>query len=378
MKKVKTILALTSACAIMASAQPLGDYGQVNGDLRLFHMERTFDNIRDDAKAFTYGGVLGYVSPTILHTKLGVSYFGSHSAPNVYTDLQSSGTSLLQNDGSDISMLGEAYVETSYNGFTAKVGRQRLNTPLANDHDLRMLPTSYEAAIGRTSLGDVKLELGYIRAYSGFVSKLSEFQRTPSMFSEDGIGYIMASTTIANTAVIAQYAKPLRSVNVNDYRYVDTTSKFAHGITLAAQYGGNAYLDSAASVMLGAKLTKSYTYVDFSLLANQITGNAFKTIEAGPMFSDLQQGYGNYEPSLALGTQLLIKPVSSAFVKLSYVDVTSAEGYTVDDYAEFNVDTQYTFDKHNSIRARYSLKDQHAGSTREDRTDTRIIYYLKF
>ncbi len=43
---------------------------------------------------------------------------------------------------------------------------------------------------------------------------------------------------------------------------------------------------------------------DLALMYNRIEGNRFRAVEAGPMYTDWQQGYGNYEPSDAVGVQV--------------------------------------------------------------------------
>ena len=108
------------------------------------------------------------------------------------------------------------------------------------------------------------------------------------------------------------------------------------------------------------------------------------------MYSDWQQGYGAYEPSSALGGQMIFYPVENSKIKLAYVEVDSDTPLLIDDYSEFNLDAWYYFNDWSKIRVRYSIKDQSDESEalyfdddpdnggREDRTDFRIIYYISF
>jgi hypothetical protein len=96
------------------------------------------------------------------------------------------------------------------------------------------------------------------------------------------------------------------------------------------------------------------------------------------MYSDWQQGYGNYEASTAFGGQIIAHPMAGLSMKLGYVDVNADEGNVRDDFSEMNIDIKYKIDDMSKVRVRYSLKDQTDEADREDRDDFRIIYYINF
>jgi hypothetical protein len=117
---------------------------------------------------------------------------------------------------------------------------------------------------------------------------------------------------------------------------------------------------------------------DFTLLYDKVDDNDFKAVESGPMYSDWQQGYGNYEPSEAFGGQIIAHPFAGMSFKVGYVDVAADEGFDRDDFTEMNIDAKYKINAMSKLRVRYSQKDQTETSSREDRDDFRIIYYLDF
>ena len=96
------------------------------------------------------------------------------------------------------------------------------------------------------------------------------------------------------------------------------------------------------------------------------------------MYSDWQQGYGNYEASTAFGGQIVAHPIADLSLKIGYVDVSTDEGNVRDDFSEMNIDVKYKIDDNSKVRVRYSLKDQTDAADREDRDDFRVIYYLNF
>ena len=380
-------------------------HGKYSANMRLFYMDRSFDEDKTgkpDTKALTFGGIMKYESGDYRGFKFGLAYYGSHKVGNFFDREEGRGTSLLQSNGDDIAFLGEAYLQYTLDNTLFKVGRQRLSTPLMQDHDLRLLPSTYEAVIIRnTDLPDTMVELGYVKRYSGFTSKLSGFDDQDTKWGKDGLASIyLKNKSIENLTLRGQYIKALSdtdntgaTVAISDYKYADL--KYAlpvgTGTYIKAQYGGNSYNNADDSTLVGAKAgTTLFGMVDLAVLYDKISGNSFKAVESGPMYSDWQQGYGPYEPSTAYGGQIIVKPIDGLSVKLGYVDVNSDTDKLIDDFTEFNLDAKYTINDWSKIRVRYSIKDQSSASEalrydgidgnggREDRDDFRIIYYMNF
>jgi len=379
--------------------------GTYSANLRVFYMDRSFDEDRTgvpDAQALTAGGILKYESGDFYGLKFGFAYYGSHRVGDFFSREEGIGTSLLQPDGDDIAFLGEAYLQYTVGNTMFKAGRQQLSTPLMNGHDLRLLPSVYEAAILQNKdIADTLLEVGYVARYSGFTSKLSRFDDQDTKWGEDGLGYIyIKNQSVENLTVRAQYIKALSDtddtgalVAVEDYKYIDMKYVLPVGTNtyFKAQYGGNSYNDGEDSTLLGAKVgTTLFDMIDVALLYDEISDNNFKAVEAGPMYSDWQQGYGPYEPSSAVGGQVIFRPVAGLSVKLGYVDVSSDTALLIDDFTEFNLDMKYKINDWSKVRVRYSIKDQSDESEalrydgidgnggREDRDDFRVIYYMNF
>jgi hypothetical protein len=269
-------------------------------------------------------------------------------------------------------------------GVSIDVGRQRLSTPLINDHDLRALPSVYEALVVKSSnIENTKIELGYIKKYSGFVSAYNGFSNEETKWGEDGIGYIyLQNSSLKNTKFRVQYASNIddEKTKVKDYLYADM--KYIFDIDykpfVEFQYGSNSYNNSKSSSMMGANLGVSFGFVDTAIVLNKISDNNFVAIESGIMYTDWQQGYANYEPSSAIGGIANIKLSNDLSLKLATVKVNSLENRKRDDFIESNIDFQYKIDKSSKLRLRYSIKDQSELSDREDRNDFRVIYYRDF
>ncbi len=354
-------------------------------DLSIGYFNRGFDDPgKDDAQAFTAGGIAKYESASFNNFKIGLAYFGSHSLFGIIDRDKGTGTSYLQSDGDDIAFIGEAYIDFDNGTHQVKLGRQRLSTPLMGDHNIRLLPSTYGAAVYRNkSLSDTVIELGYVERYSGFTSKLSDFEVPNAKWGNDGLAYIYITTKLANVSLRGQFIDTLDdSGSRKNFRYFDAAMPLSFGEKsyIKAQYGGTAYQVGDTSKMLGLKTGTSFGSIDLALSYNSIRDGNFQAVESGPMYTDWQQGYGPYEPSDAYGAQVIFHPNAKSSIKLGYVDVDGKDGSRVDEYGEFNLDAKYNLTDVSSVRLRYSTKDQvHEDATgRYDRDDLRLYYYHSF
>jgi hypothetical protein len=359
-------------------------HGQASLDLSVGYFDRGFDAPGvDNAEAFTAGGIAKYESASFNHLKAGISYFGSHSLGIIDRD-KGRATAYLQSDGDDIAFIGEAYLDFNSGTNQLKLGRQRLSTPLMDDHNIRLLPSSYEAVIFRNkSLTNTMIELGYVSKYSGFTSRFSEFKSPDLRWGKDGLAYIFVTTKLKDIAFRGQFIDTLEDSGIwKNFRYLDAAMPLPYGDNsyLKAQYGGTNHQVGDTSKMIGMKTGTSFGSVDVALVYNSIRDANFRAVEAGPMYTDWQQGYGPYQPSDAYGVQVIFHPDEKSSVKLGYVDVNGKGDSRVDEYIEYNLDAKYSLTKVSSIRLRYSLKDQKYEDIngRYNRDDLRLYYYHTF
>jgi len=371
--------------------------GKFTAGLRTFYFDRSFDEDvtgNPNATALTFGGIIKYESAAYYGFKFGLAHYSSTRLGTAFTRDEGKGTSILGRAGEDLAFLGEAYLQYDIGNTMFKVGRQQLSTPLMQNHDLRILPSVYEAAIIRNKdIPGTMIELGYVDRYSGFTSKDNGF--TDNKTGKDGLAYIsLSNKSITNLSLRAQYIKALTDdAGRETYTYVDAkyALPFGNKTYIKAQYGGNTYTTEEDSTLVGAKIGTTLGMFDVAAVYDKISGYRFQAFESGPMYTDWQQGYGNYEASTAFGGQLVVKPMSGLSLKFGYVDVAADDGNLRDDFTEFNFDGKYTINDWSKIRVRYSIKDQSDaseanrggvnpnGSTgREDRDDFRIIYYMNF
>ena len=386
----------------VASTSEAGSFGEAlkNGKftaaLRTFYFDRSFDEDKtgvENATALTFGGIIKYESAAYYGFKFGLAHYSSTRLGNTFSRDEGTGTSILGRSGEDLAFVGEAYLQYDIDKTMLKVGRQQLSTPLMQNHDLRILPSVYEAAILRNKdIQDTMIEVGYVDRYTGFTSKENAFLDKKT--GKDGLAYIsFANKSVKNLSLRGQYIKALTDdAGRETYSYLDAkyTLPVGKNTYIKAQYGGNTYTEGDDSTLVGSKVGTTVGQFDLALLYDKVSDNKFQAFESGPMYSDWQQGYGPYEASTAVGGQIVYKPMSGLSLKVGYVDVASDTDLLVDDFTEMNIDAKYTINSYSKIRVRYSMKDQSNESEklrfdgvdgnggREDRDDFRIIYYMNF
>lgn len=357
-------------------------------DLRAFYFNRNFDKTgMSNATALTLGGIAKVETGSFQGFQLGLAYYGNYLA-GVTGRQKASGTALLETGtNDDLSFLGEAYAKITFDNSSLQIGRQRLATPLANDRELRLLPTTYQAVVFRTKhLAHTPLEAGWITGSSEFGSTANGFTDSSALWGKDGLAYAyLENTSINRLRLRGQYAQALdkTSLQVEDYRYADARFSMTGDSFIEGQYAANGYQGAKNSTMFGLAAGWNFKYADLGLVYNKIRDNAFRAINAGPMYTDWQQGYANYEPSAAVGAYLTLKPIQNFSIKLGRVAVSARQYSTKDDFVESMLDTTWNINKDSRLRIRYSLKDQTERAstlnpTYPDRTDFRLIYHYSF
>lgn len=151
------------------SAQAV-DYGTFSGQLRGFYIDRTYEGIvENNRNSLAVGGWLGYDSPTWNGLSFGAKVYGTNGFDIHDIDAEDDTTnsmydpSLYGRDNENYIFVGELYLNYKRGNTSLKVGRQRLDTPMAGADDARMLPNLFEAAVlTNTDLENTTLVLAHV------------------------------------------------------------------------------------------------------------------------------------------------------------------------------------------------------------------------
>ncbi|MBD3797061.1 MAG: outer membrane porin, OprD family, partial [Campylobacterales bacterium] len=140
--------------------------GQVSGQLRVSYASYNFQNTDPDVYATAIGGILKYELAQYNGFNAGVAFYASKDIAALSADEEHRNTELSSSTGEDVS-LGEAYINYKYNDLNLKVGRQVLDTPLADSDDIRMIQNTFEAYTLSYELGGWNFLAGNIQSWHG-------------------------------------------------------------------------------------------------------------------------------------------------------------------------------------------------------------------
>ena len=137
--------------------------GSVSGQLRIMYAESP-----EAQKLYTTatGGIIKYELAEYHGFNAGAAVYTSYDMPFLsgsgtkrYTDLSSS-----NENHTDMS---EAYINYKYADFNIRVGRQVIDTPLADSDDIRMIQNSFEAYIATYKFAGLEFMAGYLQKWHG-------------------------------------------------------------------------------------------------------------------------------------------------------------------------------------------------------------------
>lgn len=172
------------------------DYGTIFGQSRTFYLDRTYTgSINNNRNALATGGYVGYTSPVFSGFSATVALYGTYGFDIHDRDADDIGSAsydpaLYGSNFKNYGFLGQAYLNYDFGNTNIRVGRQKLDTPLAGSDDARMLPNLFEAAvITNKDIVNTTLILGHITKET--VGTFGNVYPTslPSLSISSGYGY---------------------------------------------------------------------------------------------------------------------------------------------------------------------------------------------
>jgi len=147
------------------SVDEMFSYAKVSGNIETiysYHDEKSGHS----PYSTDVGGQLKYELAKFKGFGAGVEFTTSRSINALTGDDERENTFISSPDGS-YTQMSQAYLEYKYEDFDLKVGRQLIDTPLADSDDYRIINNTFEAAIATYDLSDFSLMLGYLDRWQG-------------------------------------------------------------------------------------------------------------------------------------------------------------------------------------------------------------------
>jgi len=153
--------------------------GKVSGQVRYYFMSEDEGQNYKDYFGSALGGYLKYETGTISGFNLGVAFYTSNFLSTNYSPTSIEPATNNKNtryvaglmDASDPSVtnitgIGELYLNYKYSKTNVRMGRMKLKTPFINPEDGRMIPTLEQGAwIKSEDVNNFVLQAGYIDAF---------------------------------------------------------------------------------------------------------------------------------------------------------------------------------------------------------------------
>jgi imipenem/basic amino acid-specific outer membrane pore len=241
MKKT-VILSIAAVAALNAGS--IGEAfvaGKTENQLRISYVDQ--DNAIDtDTYGTSLGGMLKYETGEWNGLKLGVAGYLSqkiHPATGSFDDGKAN-PDLFGEDTASYTYVGEAYVDYTVSDFNLRIGRQLIDTPLADTDDIRMHPNSFEAAIASYSgLEGTTFVGGYVTRWAGYDSgdDISKFKKLAGDESDGALVLGIVNESVENLSLQGWY---YGIDKLADAFYADATYTIPFsetmGLELAGQY----------------------------------------------------------------------------------------------------------------------------------------------
>lgn len=303
---MKKAVAMSMAAVAVLSASSIDEAfvgGRASGQIRVAYVNQ--DNAIDtDTYGTSIGGVLKYETAAWNDITLGVAAYVSQKLHAATGNGDRLNPDFFDENGKSYTYVGEAYIDYSANDLTLRVGRQLIDTPLADTDDIRMHPNTFEAAIATYSgIEGSSLVGGYMRRWAGYDApqghndSISEFQKFGSNHQSDGASVIgIMNESIENLALQGWYYQMNKLSNAfyTDAIYAVSMSE-SMGIELVGQFANfseknNSGLDGnvygiGASFNLGM-LTVGAAYNKVSNYEGKYIGNGFG---GGPYLTSMEE-----------------------------------------------------------------------------------------
>jgi len=207
----------------------------------------------------------------------------------------------LNQDKGSYLMLGEAYLNLSYENIELRLGRQRLDTPHMDSDDLRIVPNLFEAYMAEFKLAD-NLHTGI-----GFVRNMSGWENGADQSHFEGVGDVLGGDGNKSWLAWASHEGELVDSNVWYYNipdhlqiiYADVThggqltNDVSYELGLQFDWGediGDVHMGNVDSKIWGLSATLNYQQLSATFAYNRNNSNevALSSLGGGAFFTSME------------------------------------------------------------------------------------------
>lgn len=153
--------------ATAKSIQEMFSAGKVSGQLRSMYSKLDTKNTPNpDVYATAVGGQLKYELASFHGFNAAAAFSTTHDVGFASGNNDKRNYGLSGEDG-HYTELTEAYINYAFDGLNLRIGRQIVDTPLADSDDIRMIPNTFEAYIASYEVNGFSLIAGQLERWQG-------------------------------------------------------------------------------------------------------------------------------------------------------------------------------------------------------------------
>lgn len=252
MKKSLLLGFVVAGCLSASDFTEVFTDGKSSGEIRIGSINQN-NAVGADTYGTSLGGWLKYETGAWKDVTFGMAAYMSQKISFLSGEGEGVTTDFFDANGKSFVYIGEAYANYSVNDLTVRIGRQLIETPFVNGDDVRMLPNTFEAAVGTYSaLENTTITAGYLYRWAGFDSPqghhehINQFNQFGSNHDSNGVIMLGAVNESIENLVIQGWL--YRTDKVTNIAYIETNYRFnfdeEKSVEFLAQY---ALLDENAN-----------------------------------------------------------------------------------------------------------------------------------
>jgi len=210
--------------------------GKVTGQIR--SMFSSYDNKEyTNTSATALGGFVKYELAQYKGFSGAVAFHTSTDIDALSSDGEKRNTE-LSSAQQEYEVRSETYINYNYNDkFNLRIGRQIIDTPLADSDDIRMIPNSFQAAVADYDNESLHVTLGALQKWQGSDAGLDDgWQKT----GKDGTyfgGLSYSYNTIEMNLWVYNINGEADDATANNSFYIDVMDEFSFTETLSLHVG---------------------------------------------------------------------------------------------------------------------------------------------
>ena len=288
MKKILKISLIASVAlsslyaADINSVKDMFTNGSTSGQVRLGYINV---NSADDNYATALGGQLKFETAALSGVSLGAAMYTSQSVNSLSGSGDEFNSELTSTNG-NYTELAEAYINYGMGDFNFRIGRQLIDTPLADSDDIRMTPHTFEAAVASYTLKDLGVTFigANLQRWQGVDADYENV--TNNSWADTGVdGTWIGAATYRDDSIEAAlwYYNITETLNAIYSDVVGSIEVGEMSITLGAQYLSESEIDSSGVDGSIMGVMAEATVADVTLMAayNNLSVDAGKEIFEG-------------------------------------------------------------------------------------------------